>query len=413
MSANCWTILGIAPTSDRRGIQRAYAKQSQRYHPEDAPEDFQLLQEAYQEALSYRENSLGRDQEIDLTGFSADQHPLRDQLVVSPEPFASEEVVVKDGGGASQEEQGDEGVDVSSQSMPRTSLFQSHAFENQDDKEHFLSLVAQGLSEPLLSENLKPYLDQALRQNYLQDTLFKEELEYLVAALRVDGRAVNLSSLRQLAESYQLLFLERLYRQELVNRGYPLDGPQPQLPKSERQSYTSREQARKDQQRQELVDNLKTPVVRVGIRRLAAALAPLILMLVRCGRVEQAVNQPQVMVPSSVTLVGSETSVTAIGEEVLMGILNQPVIKEDNGHYSYVPGQQLEPIPLPDVVRAYVLPVETQEETAHVAVATRDEVTWFVLDDQGQLATAIVLEAGQTLSAETVLINQDGHYRIK
>jgi tetratricopeptide (TPR) repeat protein len=48
---NCWEILEIAATMDTRQIKCAYARLLQRYHPEDDPAGFQLLREAFEEAL--------------------------------------------------------------------------------------------------------------------------------------------------------------------------------------------------------------------------------------------------------------------------------------------------------------------------------------------------------------------------
>ncbi|MEI7026057.1 J domain-containing protein [Paenibacillus sp. y28] len=46
-----WEILGIDPTEDVREIKRAYAKRLKVYHPEDDPEGFQRLREAYDRAV--------------------------------------------------------------------------------------------------------------------------------------------------------------------------------------------------------------------------------------------------------------------------------------------------------------------------------------------------------------------------
>lgn len=46
-----WEVLGIEPTSDKKIIKRAYAKKVKTCHPEEHPEEFKLLYDAYQAAL--------------------------------------------------------------------------------------------------------------------------------------------------------------------------------------------------------------------------------------------------------------------------------------------------------------------------------------------------------------------------
>lgn len=47
-----WNILEIKPTKDKKEIKKAYAKLAAKYHPEDYPEEFQIIKDAYQQALS-------------------------------------------------------------------------------------------------------------------------------------------------------------------------------------------------------------------------------------------------------------------------------------------------------------------------------------------------------------------------
>lgn len=49
-------MLGIGPTTDKRQIKRAYAARSKEVHPEEKPDEFRMLHEAYQKALKYAGN---------------------------------------------------------------------------------------------------------------------------------------------------------------------------------------------------------------------------------------------------------------------------------------------------------------------------------------------------------------------
>lgn len=51
-----WSILGIEPTTNKKKIQQAYADKIKIYHPEDDPEGFQRLKEAYRSAIAYTKN---------------------------------------------------------------------------------------------------------------------------------------------------------------------------------------------------------------------------------------------------------------------------------------------------------------------------------------------------------------------
>lgn len=48
-----WGILGIEQTRDTAVIRRAYAAQATQCNPEDDPEGFLQLRQAYERAMSY------------------------------------------------------------------------------------------------------------------------------------------------------------------------------------------------------------------------------------------------------------------------------------------------------------------------------------------------------------------------
>ena len=49
---NCFEVLGIERTDEVKKIKRAYAAKAKECHPEEYPEEFQILHDAYEEALS-------------------------------------------------------------------------------------------------------------------------------------------------------------------------------------------------------------------------------------------------------------------------------------------------------------------------------------------------------------------------
>lgn len=48
-----WEVLGIVPTTDKAVIKRAYAALAKKYHPEQYPEEFLNLRNAYESAMNY------------------------------------------------------------------------------------------------------------------------------------------------------------------------------------------------------------------------------------------------------------------------------------------------------------------------------------------------------------------------
>lgn len=51
LGGSIWSVLGIEPTNDEREVRRAYARRLKEVHPEDDPDGFKALREAYERAL--------------------------------------------------------------------------------------------------------------------------------------------------------------------------------------------------------------------------------------------------------------------------------------------------------------------------------------------------------------------------
>ena len=59
--AEAFKIMEIEPTSDKKEIKVAYSKMLKKYHPEDFPEMFMKINEAYEKALRYAENNFSEN----------------------------------------------------------------------------------------------------------------------------------------------------------------------------------------------------------------------------------------------------------------------------------------------------------------------------------------------------------------
>ena len=91
LKMDIWEILHIEPTNDRKAIRKAYAARTKVIHPEEKPEEFKLLHEAYQAALQYAEfeakrkvdfGQYDRDADVEYSG-SSDNDSMEPTMVNS------------------------------------------------------------------------------------------------------------------------------------------------------------------------------------------------------------------------------------------------------------------------------------------------------------------------------------------
>ena len=85
---NKWEILGIEPTHDVKAIRKRYSELVKLYHPEDQPEIYQQIVEAYQSALREARSNSTRQETVG-SGASSYQHfsNQEEKIVASPLNF--------------------------------------------------------------------------------------------------------------------------------------------------------------------------------------------------------------------------------------------------------------------------------------------------------------------------------------
>jgi tetratricopeptide (TPR) repeat protein len=85
-----WQLLEISPTEDETIIKRAYAKKLKLFHPEDDPDGYQKLREAYDSAIRYakavKNNSMKQDYFSDdgnILEFSNNDIPINNSIFIN------------------------------------------------------------------------------------------------------------------------------------------------------------------------------------------------------------------------------------------------------------------------------------------------------------------------------------------
>lgn len=106
---NIWNILGIEPTTDKKAIRKAYAAKTKEIHPEEKPEEFKQLHEAYQAALGYADYV----RQVEQSGGSVKSFYQMVESVPEGEPEdagESETAYADEGAGESETVHADEGA---------------------------------------------------------------------------------------------------------------------------------------------------------------------------------------------------------------------------------------------------------------------------------------------------------------
>lgn len=180
---NIWEILGIAPTDEIRLIRRAFAEKSRECHPEEEPEKFRALQEAYRAAM----------------------RAARSRASSAPQMEKAEE--------------SEEKTEVKSAAGERDALFREGPADSGPHiyRREVLQQVLAGLPDRLDGTAFTSFLKNEVVQIYLSDERMKDEIDHALAALKLKGNAAQLRVMCSQAQENGLHVLgEKIHKGERI-----------------------------------------------------------------------------------------------------------------------------------------------------------------------------------------------------
>lgn len=146
---NCWEVLGIEPTKDKKEIKKAYARLLKQYHPEENPEEFKQIQAAYQQCLHL-------DQEIESVSYKQEERTKN--MEVEPISIREEDEIVP----------------------PPIPKVETLFVKNEEDVvvyQDILNLIERSLPKKIGSKEIVQVFTDSKVLPYLEDELFCRRLE--------------------------------------------------------------------------------------------------------------------------------------------------------------------------------------------------------------------------------------------
>ena len=154
---NCWKVLGIEPTSDKKEIKKAYARLLKQYHPEENPEEFKQIQEAYQQCLH-------PDQEIESVSYKQNIEIKQD---IKTEPISMKEDEI---------------------APPPVAKVETLFVNNEKDVvvyQDILNSIERSLPKKMGSKEIIDVFTDPKVMPYLEDELFSRRLEDIVLSRKL------------------------------------------------------------------------------------------------------------------------------------------------------------------------------------------------------------------------------------
>lgn len=231
MIESIWDILGIDPTTDKKKIKKAYAEKTKVYHPEDYPEEFKIVQEAYQWAMKYASKSVLDDEDLEIginTNKSTDEvievnkKEENKSIEIDYSNLEEEDFKIKD----NRKEKTNKKSETNSSNNKKSKdveIFNEIYNERTRDDEvdqmrYFLDYIEKKIPKKINMEMFKLILSNSYIKSYLEHPDFKTRFEEIMVNKSYADTLYTEKKMSEIARKYNLYKVARAIDKDTKRR---------------------------------------------------------------------------------------------------------------------------------------------------------------------------------------------------
>lgn len=231
MIESIWDILGIDPTTDKKKIKKAYAEKTKVYHPEDYPEEFKIVQEAYQWAMKYASKSVLDDEDLEIginTNKSTDEvievnKKEENKSIELDYSNLEEDFKIKDNRKEKTNKKSETNSSNNKKSKDGEIFNEIYNERTRDDEvdqmRYFLDYIEKKIPKKINMEMFKLILSNSYIKSYLEHPDFKTRFEEIMVNKSYADTLYTEKKMSEIARKYNLYKVARAIDKD-TNRRY-------------------------------------------------------------------------------------------------------------------------------------------------------------------------------------------------
>ncbi|MED9946812.1 MAG: J domain-containing protein [Peptacetobacter hiranonis] len=222
MIESIWDILGIDPTTDKKKIKKAYAEKTKVYHPEDYPEEFKIVQEAYQWAMKYASKSVLDDEDLEIginTNKSTDEvievnkKEENKSIEIDYSNLEEEDFKIKDNRKEKTNKKSETNSSNNKKSKDGEIFNEIYNERTRDDEvdqmRYFLDYIEKKIPKKINMEMFKLILSNSYIKSYLEHPDFKTRFEEIMVNKSYADTLYTEKKMSEIARKYNLYKVAR------------------------------------------------------------------------------------------------------------------------------------------------------------------------------------------------------------